>query len=115
MFLCIKSAEGRGQYWLFCRRGQVTDPTGGLIVSALLSGGSSPGAEILEGAGDPVPVDSCFCVGIMRIRVEAVIIQLSDREAHFRSSLRSPLAQAVSAQNSVAHLGPSRAAAHHPT
>jgi len=46
----------------------VTDPTGGLVVSALLSGGSSPGgAEIPEGAEDPVPVGSCFCVGISRI------------------------------------------------
>ena len=60
--------QGRVQYWHFCRRGQVTDPTGGLMVSALLSGGSSPGgAEIPEGAEDPVPVDSCFCVGIIRI------------------------------------------------
>ena len=38
------------------------------MVSALLSGGSNPGgAEIPEGAGAPVPVDSCFCVGIVRI------------------------------------------------
>ena len=46
----------------------MTDPTGGLVVFALFSGGSSPGgAEIPEGAEDPVPVDSCFCVGISRI------------------------------------------------
>ena len=43
-------------------------PTGGLVVSALLSGGSSPGgAEIPEGKEDPVPVASCFCAGISRI------------------------------------------------
>ena len=33
----------------------MTDPTGGLVVSALFSGGSRPGgAEIPEGAEDPV-------------------------------------------------------------
>ena len=38
------------------------------MVSALLSGGSSPGgAEIPEDAIDPVTVDSCFCVGIIRM------------------------------------------------
>ena len=46
----------------------MTDPTDGLMVSALCSGGSSPGgAEIPEGAEDPVPIDSCFCGGISRI------------------------------------------------
>ena len=34
----------------------------------MLSGGSSPGgAEIPEDAVDPVPVDSCFCDGIIRM------------------------------------------------
>ena len=59
--------QGKGQYWHVCRRGHVTDPAG-LVVSDLCSGGSSPGGgEIPEGAEDPVPIDSCFCVGIRRI------------------------------------------------
>ena len=38
------------------------------MVSALLSGGSSPGgAEIPVGKEDPVPVASCFCAGISRM------------------------------------------------
>ena len=46
----------------------MTDPTDGLMVSALCSGGSSSGgAEIPEGAEDPVPIECCFCGGISRI------------------------------------------------
>ena len=50
------------------------------MVSALLSGGFSPGgAEILVGAEDPVPVDSCFCVGI---NSDSFIVKSLSRAAH---------------------------------
>ena len=55
--------QGKVQYWHFCWKGQITDPKGGLVGAALLTGGSSPGgAGIPEDAVDSVTVDSCFCV-----------------------------------------------------